>query len=61
MKIVNYTELRNELKKYLDYTEENSDIVIVKRSKCKASVLLSLHAYERLRNNASYTKREKLD
>jgi prevent-host-death family protein len=53
MKVINYTELRSELKKHLDYIEESNDIVIVKRSKGKASVLLSLHMYEQIKNKNS--------
>ncbi len=42
MKTVNYSELRQNLKSNLDMVSEESDILIVHRSKGKSVVMMSL-------------------
>lgn len=42
MKTVNYSELRQNLKSNLDMVSEDSDILIVHRSKGKSVVMMSL-------------------
>jgi antitoxin YefM len=45
MIVANYTELRNDLKKYLDEVEENHETLIIKRGSGKGSVMISLDEY----------------
>jgi antitoxin YefM len=45
MKIANYSEVRSNLKSYLDMVIDDNDMVIVNRSKGKAAVILSLEEY----------------
>ena len=42
---VNYSEFRNNLKKYLDAVEEDEDTLIVTRSKGRGAVVISLSEY----------------
>ena len=44
----NYSEFRNELKKYLDTVEENNETLIIKRGSGKGTVLISLEEYNSL-------------
>lgn len=41
----NYSELRTDLKKYLDDIEDNNETLIVKRSNGKGAVIISLAEY----------------
>jgi antitoxin YefM len=41
----NYSEFRNELKKYLDNVEFNNETLIIKRGSGKGTVLISLNEY----------------
>lgn len=52
MKAINYSELRVNLKKYLDLAEnENEKIIIVRDNKRKPCILISLEEYELLCQN----------
>ncbi len=42
---VNFSEFRNNLKKYLDAVEEDEDTLIVTRSKGRGAVVISLSEY----------------
>lgn len=41
----NYSELRSGLKQFLDKVEENNETLIIKRSKGKGTVMISLEEY----------------
>ncbi|MFK7971535.1 MAG: type II toxin-antitoxin system Phd/YefM family antitoxin [Bacteroidia bacterium] len=41
----NYSEFRSDLKNYLDQVEDNNDTLIIKRSKGKGTVVISLEEY----------------
>lgn len=41
----NYSELRTDLKSYLDNVEDNNETLIVKRANGKGSVIISLAEY----------------
>ena len=41
----NYSELRTDLKNYLDNVEDNNETLIVKRANGKGSVIISLAEY----------------
>lgn len=45
----NYSEFRNNLKKFLDAVEDDNETIIVKRSKGKGAVLISLSEYNSLK------------
>ena len=45
MQIVNYTEFRNNLAENLNMVNDNSEIVVVSRSKGKNVVVMSLEEY----------------
>jgi antitoxin YefM len=45
MQIVNYTEFRNNLAESLNMVNDNSEIVVVSRSKGKNVVVMSLEEY----------------
>jgi antitoxin YefM len=45
MLAANYSEFRVDLKKYLDSVEHNNETLIIKRSKGKGAVLISLDEY----------------
>lgn len=49
MKTANYTDLRNNLKSYIDSVIDDSDTVIVNRGKGKGVVLISLEEYNSLK------------
>ena len=41
----NYSELRTDLKNYLDNVEDNNETIIVKRANGKGAVIISLAEY----------------
>ena len=41
----NYSELRTDLKKYLDDIEDNNETLVVKRANGKGAVIISLAEY----------------
>ena len=41
----NYSELRNDLKKFLDDVEDNNETLVIKRSNGKGAVIISLTEY----------------
>ncbi len=45
----NFSEFRNNLKKYLDAVEENDDTLIITRSRGRGAVLISLAEYNSLK------------
>jgi antitoxin YefM len=45
MQVVNYTEFRNNLAKSLNMVNDNSEIVVVSRSKGKNVVVMTLEEY----------------
>ena len=45
MLAANYSEFRGDLKKYLDNVEKNNETLIIKRSKGRGAVLISLEEY----------------
>lgn len=45
MLTANYSELRIGLKQFLDKVEENNETLIIKRSKGKGTVMISLEEY----------------
>ena len=45
MLAANYSEFRIDLKKYLDSVEHNNETLIIKRSKGKGTVMISLEEY----------------
>lgn len=45
MLAANYSEFRGDLKKYLDSVEKNNETLIIKRSKGKGTVMISLDEY----------------
>ena len=44
----NYSEFREDLKKYLDSVEQNNETLIIKRSKGNGTVMISLDEYNSL-------------
>jgi antitoxin YefM len=48
MRSVNYTDLRNNLKNYIDSVIENGDTVIINRNGGNGAVLMSLDHYNSL-------------
>jgi prevent-host-death family protein len=46
---VNYSELRAELKSLLDKVEHDNELVVIKRSKGRGAVLMSIQEYNDLR------------
>lgn len=52
MRTANYTELRSNLKDYIDSVIKDLDTVIVNRGKDKGVVLLSLEEYNSLKETA---------
>ena len=53
MVVANFSEFRNNLKSYLDDVEENHETLIVKRSKGKGTVVISLEEYNSM-NETNY-------
>jgi antitoxin YefM len=45
MLAANYSEFRGDLKKYLDCVEKDNETLIIKRSKGKGTVMISLDEY----------------
>ncbi len=52
MKVVNYTDLRINLKKWLDLAVDNVEEVIIKRKDSKDLVLVSLDEYNSLKETS---------
>ena len=48
MLAANYSEFREDLKKYLDNVEFNNETLIIKRGKGKGTVVISLEEYNSL-------------
>ena len=48
MLAANYSEFRGDLKKFLDNVELNNETLIIKRSKGKGTVMISLDEYNSL-------------
>lgn len=65
MKVVNYTEFRNNLAESLNVVNDDGDIVIVSRSKGKNVVVMSLEEYnsiqETLYLNSNSANRKRLE
>lgn len=65
MKVVNYTEFRNNLAENLNVVNDDGDIVVVSRSKGKNVVIMSLDEYNSMKETlyltSSKANREKLD
>jgi antitoxin YefM len=53
MKVINYTDLRLNLKKWMDSVTDDSEEIIVKRKDNKDLVLISLEEYNSL-NETNY-------
>ncbi|MEX2410735.1 MAG: type II toxin-antitoxin system Phd/YefM family antitoxin [Candidatus Paceibacterota bacterium] len=45
MLAANYSEFRGDLKKFLDNVEKNNETLIIKRSKGRGAVMISLEEY----------------
>lgn len=45
MIVANYSEFRNDLKKYLDEVEENNETLILKRGSGEGTVTISMREY----------------
>ncbi len=65
MKVVNYSEFRNNLAENLNIVNDDGDIVVVSRSKGKNVVVMSLEEYnsiqETLHLNSSKANRQRLE
>jgi antitoxin YefM len=65
MRVVNYTEFRNNLAESLNIVNDDGDIVIVSRSKGKNVVVMSLEEYnsiqETLHLTSTTNNRKRLD
>ena len=65
MRVVNYTEFRNNLTENLNLVNEDSEIVIVSRSKGKNVVVMSLEEYNSIQETlhlvSSKTNQKRLD
>ena len=48
MLAANYSEFRGDLKKFLDSVELNNETLIIKRSKGKGTIMISLDEYNSL-------------
>lgn len=55
MRVVNYTEFRNNLAESLDAVNEDGDIVIVSRTKGKNVVVMSLDEYNSMKETLYLT------
>ncbi len=55
----NYSEFRNNLKKFLDEVEDNNETVILKRSGGKGTVIISLEEYNSMQETMHLLKSEK--
>ena len=65
MVVANFSEFRNNLKSYLDDVEDNHETLIIKRSKGKGTVVISMEEYNSMnetkyllssKKNANYLK-----
>jgi antitoxin YefM len=65
MQVVNYTEFRNNLAENLNMVNENSEIVVVSRSKGKTVVVMSLEEFNSMQETlhllSSKTNQKRLD
>jgi antitoxin YefM len=65
MKVVNYTEFRNNLAENLNVVNDDGEVVVVSRSKGKNVVVMSLEEYnsiqETLHLTSTKTNRDRLD
>jgi len=65
MRVVNYTEFRNNLAESLNTVNDDGDIVVVSRSKGKNVVVMSLDEYNSMQETLYLTStkanRQKLD
>jgi antitoxin YefM len=65
MRVVNYTEFRTNMAESLNAVSDNSEIVVVSRSKGKNVVVMSLDEYNSLQETiyltSTKTNRKKLD
>ena len=52
MRTTNYTDLRNNLRHYLDSVVDDSDMIIVNHNRSSGIVLMSLDEYNSLRETA---------
>ena len=55
----NYSEFRNELKRYLDNVEFNNETLIIKRGIGKGTVLISLDEYNSIMETLHLLKSKK--
>ena len=61
MRTANYTDLRSNLKSYLDSVIEDSETVIINRGSNTGVVLMSLDEYNLLLQNIRLPKQESLN
>jgi antitoxin YefM len=65
MKVVNYTEFRNNLAENLNVVNDDGDIVVVSRSKGKNVVVISLDEYNSMKEtlylSSTKANRKQLD
>lgn len=65
MKTVNYTELRDNLKKNLEAVSDNEDLLVVHRPKGRSIVMMSLNVFNALQETLHLTRsaanRKRLD
>ncbi len=65
MEVVNYTEFRKSLTRYLNKVNDDAEIVVVSRSKGKNVVVMSLEEYNAIQETLHITKsaanRKRLD
>jgi antitoxin YefM len=59
MRVVNYTEFRNNLTESLNLVNDDGDIVIVSRSKGKNVVVMSLEEYNAIQETLHITSSKK--
>lgn len=59
MRVVNYTEFRNNLTESLNLVNDDGDIVIVSRSKGKNVVVMSLEEYNAIQETLYITSSKK--
>lgn len=59
MLATNYSEFRNNLKKFLDAVEVDNETVVLKRSKGKGSVIISLEEYNSMMETLHLLKSKK--
>jgi antitoxin YefM len=65
MRVVNYTEFRNNLAESLNAVSDNSEIVVISRIKGKNVVVMNLDEYNSLQEtlylNSTHTNRKRLE